>query len=559
MILPYGRWVLVLALLVGLPGVGETLAAERKVTVELIAPVTSIRPGVAFTVGLKQTIAPRWHTYWKNPGDSGEPTQINWKLPEGFEASDITWPLPSALPIGPLMNHGYSGEVVLPVTITPPTTIKDDRIELKATADWLVCKDICIPERQDVSLQLNVTRAEGPLPLSRHNASFVELKRRLPVDLGWSARAEIEGNHYTLLIQTNKVDPERYDDIHFFADRWGMISPSAAQKAGWIGDQITLTLERGELPPDDPPRLTGVLVMTEKRDAQPVRLGVEIDTADHLSAVSGVRGTDAVNSPPTAVRELPKGIGFLQAVLLAFLGGLILNLMPCVLPVLSLKVMTLAGHGGNDASAVRGGLAYFGGVMISFTLLAALLAMMQALGENLGWGFQFQSPGFVLLLAAIFFTLGLSLSGVFDIGVGIIGVGDKLRRRGGILGSFSTGVLASIAATPCTAPFMGAAIGYALTQSTTVLIAVMLALGFGFALPVTALSLNSSLGRLLPNPGPWMETLKQVLAFPRDLVSSSAPPPSTCPCNPGADEMMLSQITPSAVVAFCSFCIFSVR
>jgi thiol:disulfide interchange protein/DsbC/DsbD-like thiol-disulfide interchange protein len=479
-------------------------AAEPKVQAELIARASAVRPGQPIRVGLHQKIAPHWHTYWKNPGDSGEPTRLTWKLPPGFKVSAIKWPIPKALPVGPLMNFGYSDELLLPVTVTPPADLAGSSVTLEANAEWLVCEKICIPESKTVVLTLPVAGPGQAVPPGPNAALFDAVERQLPTSLGWPVRVEAVGGKLKLAVFTKDLDPARVSAVRFFPDTWGAIAHAAPQPLAWTADGFSLTLTRGETAREGVPKLSGVLVLSERLGDRVVRNGFQI-------AVAG-------GGAPTAQSEPLAGLGGVslwQAIVFAILGGMILNLMPCVLPILSLKALALAGHGREGGRAAwLGGGAYLAGVLVSFGLLAAVVLTLRAAGETIGWGFQFQSPSFVIVMAAVFFALALSLSGVFDIGGGIVGAGEGLTHQGGISGSFFTGVLASVAATPCTAPFMGAAVGYALTRPPSELVVVLLSLGLGFALPMVALVMSGAAQRLLPRPGAWMATFKQALAFP---------------------------------------------
>lgn len=507
------------ALLASLAGLAAPLAAEThvpKVQAELIAAVDAIEPGVPFTVGLGQRIAPHWHTYWKNPGDSGEPTRITWTLPGGFAASDIRWPVPSAIPVGPLTNYGYSDELLLPVTITPPAALEAGSVRLAARATWLVCEKICIPESAELSLTLPVRPRGSPPAPSAHADRFAQAERNIPVPAPWPTTFTRTRDGMRLDIVAPEVDRARIASVAFFPDDWGGIDHAAEQRATWSGDGLALDMKPGEAAADVK-TLSGVLVLTERGDGVDMRRGFELRAkaagADADAAAAPGIGAQAGGANPDSDAGSP--ISVWQAMLFALLGGLILNLMPCVLPILSLKALALAGHAGAEAGeARRSGLAYIAGVLLSFAILAGVLVALRGAGLAFGWGFQFQSPVFVLVMAALFLALGLSLSGVFDIGSGLVGLGDGLARKGGAAGSFFTGVLATVAATPCTAPFMGVAVGYALTRPAPDLMLVMLAMGLGFALPVLALSLSPAARRILPRPGPWMETFKQVLAFP---------------------------------------------
>jgi thiol:disulfide interchange protein/DsbC/DsbD-like thiol-disulfide interchange protein len=489
-----------------------------KVDAALVADVDAVQPGVPFRVGLRQRIAPQWHTYWKNPGDSGEPTRITWTLPPGFAASDIRWPIPNAIPIGPLMNFGYSDDLLLPVTITPPATLDSGSVHLTAHATWLVCEKICVPEEAELSLTFSVRPHGAPAAPSANAELFAHVERSIPAAADWPATFARARDCITLNVAAPQLNSKEISSVAFFPDAWGPVDHAAPQKLTWTDGGLQLALKPGELAASDLKSLRGVLVLSGRSGGEDVRRGFAIEAgptpADaSVAAIAGSAPTPTHDGP--ARSDTMPSVAMWQAMLFALLGGLILNLMPCVLPILSLKALTLAKHGGSDGSeARRSGLAYFAGVLASFAGLAAVLIALRSAGLAFGWGFQFQSPVFVLAMAALFLALALSLSGGFDIGTSAVSLGEGLTQKGGNAGSFFTGVMATLAATPCTAPFMGAAVGYALTRPALELVLVMLAMGLGFAVPVLAVSLSPAVRALLPRPGPWMQTLKQVLAFP---------------------------------------------
>lgn len=503
-----GRWLCAVAASLGMLMHAAPLRADgpqKLVSIDLIGDKRTVAPGQTMWVALRQKIAPGWHTYWSNPGDSGEATRITWKLPDGFEASAIRWPIPEAIAVGTLLNHGYSDEVLLLSEIKVPQSASGGAT-LAVEANWLVCKEICVPEEGTASLDVTIA---APAQMSEHAGVLASAVSRLPKASPWTATLSVEARLAKLTIADAGLDPSRIAKMRFFPNEWGAIAYAPEQAVSWNGGSPTLTLTRGDLKDKPLEKLSGLLVIDEKLDgAAPVRHGFEVlAVAGAKDQATGVLGLSA----PAADGAMT----LLPALAFALLGGIILNLMPCVFPVLSLKALSLARHGSEDAAERRRqGFAYLGGVLISFGVMAGVLLALRATGQALGWGFQFQSPVFVLAMAALFFALGLSLSGVFLIGTSVTNLGSGLAARGGLKGSFFTGVLASVAATPCTAPFMGAAIGFALTQPAIGALAVMLALGLGFALPIVALSCSSALARLLPKPGRWMETMKQALAFP---------------------------------------------
>ncbi len=471
-------------------------AATPHVTATLLASADAVRPGREILLGVRQRIIPHWHTYWKNPGDSGSPTTITWRLPEGVEAGDIRWPTPGRITLGPITNYGYENEVTLLTPVRLPETLPDNRpFVARATVSWLVCREECIPEEVELAIRLPVLGAEarpGPGDPAIEQA-LARLPRPAPGPA--SFRRTADGG---LRLHLDGLDIGRPASAWFYPDQWGAIDQSATQVFSLNDGRLTLELPPGETPPADGERLRGVLALTPDGGADDASVGYEI-SADHAVIPAAHGGQPAP----------------VMAMALAFLGGILLNLMPCVFPVLSIKALSLLGHTGHTpARTHRLGWAYAAGVLASFALLALALIALRAGGQAIGWGFQYQSPVFVVLVAYLMFAVGLNLSGLFTIGASVAGVGSSLAGRGGYTGSFFTGVLAAVVATPCTAPFMGAAIGYAVSQPTAILFAVFLSLGLGLALPYLLLSAWPRLQRLLPRPGPWMERLRQTLAFP---------------------------------------------
>jgi thiol:disulfide interchange protein len=499
---------LVAALLVGLPmsGLlpGSALAAPPpraeapeggppRVTVSLISDAASIEPGSTFWVGLRQRIAPGWHTYWINPGDSGEPPSIEWKLPEGFAAGPIVWPRPERLKAGPFMSFGYEHEVVLPIQLTAPASLaRGAPVTLGGHVSWLVCEKICIPEEADVALSLPVA-AGSPAPSD--TAPAVEHARRsVPTPSPWAVSLSATPDTVSIRVAAPDLAAERIVEAWFFPMRWGVIDHAAPQTLVIDRRGITLRAARGQLPDGTASDVDGVLVIQERLDQGTVTQAFAVRAASAAGA---------------------SGITFVAAIGLAIAGGLILNLMPCVLPVLSMKAIALVAHGRSQPSVVRRhGFAYTAGVLASFALLATALMALRAGGAEIGWGFQLQSALVVTALAYVLFALALSLSGLLVMGARLTGVGHGLASRSGYSGSFFTGALATVAATPCTAPFMGVAIGFALSQPAAVALTVFEALGLGLALPFLILSLVPAWRRFLPKPGRWMERLRQVLALP---------------------------------------------
>jgi thiol:disulfide interchange protein/DsbC/DsbD-like thiol-disulfide interchange protein len=489
--------VLVAALLLA-GGASAALAAadapEPRVRVELVSEVSEIPAGRSFWIGLRQRIEPGWHTYWKNPGDSGEPPRIEWAPAPGFTLGEFAWPHPERIRVGPAMSYGYSGEIVLPIPVTAPRDLAPGaRVTLRGQASWLVCEKICIPEEAPVALTLPVTRGE-PRPDARGAALIAAARRAVPVTSPWPASFSATRETVTLNVAAPDLTSERIADIAFYPAGWGAIENAAAQRMRTSASGITLELARGPLPDALNGPLEGVLVIAEKLDGAVARHAFVVSAAP-------VAGAGALS--------------LLTALALALAGGIVLNLMPCVLPVLSVKTLALVRHAeGHGAALRRHGLVYTVGVLASFAVVAGVLLVLRAGGAQLGWGFQLQSPVFVTLLALVLFALALSLSGVLVIGGRFTGAGQALAGRSGYAGTFFTGALATVAATPCTAPFMGAALGYAVTQSWATALLVFEALGLGLALPFLILTLVPAWRRALPAPGAWMVRLQQLLAFP---------------------------------------------
>lgn len=471
------------------------------IEVELIAATTSVQPGSILHAGLRLLPDPGWHTYWKNPGDSGLPTRIHWTLPEGIQVSGIDWPYPEAIPFAHLISYGYEGEHLLPVTLQMPDTLEaGDRVVLQARAEWLVCEEICIPG--DARLQLSLPVEMSPPARNEHTAPLFEwAEQRRPGPVDWPARFTTEGGRLNVLIGPDQFLPQEPRRWAVFVAEDNLVDHSRPADIHINDDQIRVTQPLSPFAAEVP-------------DALPLVL-VDIDNARAyaLSAVGETFTTDANEAP----HPLPDHqTGWLVALLLALVGGMLLNLMPCVFPVLSIKAMSLVAGTGHDQRLH--GLAYTAGVVLSFAVLAALLLGLRASGEAIGWGFQLQSPLFVGVLVYLLFALGLSLSGVFDFGTRIMGLGQGLTRHSGLSGSFYTGILACVVASPCTAPFMGTALGVAVLMPWPMAMGIFLALGVGLALPMLALSFSPRLARAMPRPGPWMETFKQAMAFPLYLA-----------------------------------------
>ncbi|WP_245969724.1 protein-disulfide reductase DsbD family protein [Thiocapsa rosea] len=470
-------------------------------TARLVAERSEIAPGETVDLALVFEIRPGWHTYWRNPGDSGDPPRVEWTLPEGVEAGPLSWPRPEVIPVGPLANYGYSERVVHLIALSVPADWPiGEPVRIRADADWLVCEEHCIPEsgRFDLTLPTGAGAGARPGPIDPAQAEFFAAARvGLPNGRIEGAALGVAGAGLGLVIPLDELS-EEIDGAWFFAGEWGLIEHAAEQPWRLLDGHLRIDLLPGALSDQAAP--DGLLVVADA-------LG-EVRSYE----VAAVRGP----LPEEVARDRP--IGLPLAFAFALLGGLILNLMPCVFPILAMKALSLVnGLSGQGPEAARErvlhGVAYTTGVLLFFAGLAVLLLALRAGGAAVGWGFQLQYPPFVVFMAYVFFVIGLSLSGAVTLGARLMSLGGA-RTGSGTAGAFGTGALAALVAAPCTAPFMGAALGYAVTLSWPLALAIMLTLGFGLALPFLLLSLVPQLARLLPKPGAWMETLKQALAFP---------------------------------------------
>lgn len=498
---------------------GPAVAApvERPhVKAELIAETTAIRPGMPFWVAIRFELEEHWHTYWRNPGDSGQPTSIKWNLPPGFKADDIQWPIPKRIEVSGLVGYGYEHEVLHLVRITPPDNLPVGKsVTLAGKVRWLVCKEECIPGDAELSLTLPVTN-DVPQP-SAWTEAFARARAQLPLETSeWKLRAAPDGDHLVLLL-TPPAGAELLTEVTFFPFEELVIEGAEPQLLQRVKGGYALRLARSKVAETVPAKLAGVVVTPTGWRGAGTEPGLTVEApiepltalGDLLTPVAGTRSD----------RSTPGGqpLGWLALLATlggAFLGGLILNLMPCVLPVLSIKVLGFveqakAGHG----RAWQHGLVFTAGVVLSFWALAGSLLALRAGGQQLGWGFQLQEPAFVAFLTAVLFVFGLVLFGVFEVGVGLTTVGGTAMNQAGLAGSFFTGVLATVVATPCTAPFMGSALGVALAQPAAVALLIFTALALGMSAPYLVLAAAPQLLRFVPRPGAWMESFKQFMGF----------------------------------------------
>ena len=518
------------------------IARTENVSARLISERAAITPGETIHVALWKDIRDNWHTYWRNPGDAGEATVIDWELPDGFSAGEIVWPAPKTIQLaGVLTNYGYEGELILPVAITAPSDLAaGEDVTLHARATWLVCEEICIPEQVDLELTLPV--ADGPAALGTQGEEVARTVRDAPRPEGFDAGLERVGESVRLTVASESlrdaIASESLRAVHFFPFSGAAIDHNAPQPAAFGERGLAVDLAPGFELRENLAPTPGVLAFEQQvggawraraveiaADVTPVDIGA-FDVGFSASAdIDGAREGGAPDAALNAERSLDASdtsatlslAGLLGVLAAAFLGGLILNLMPCVLPVLSIKALGLMQA--TPAKARAHGLLFLAGVLATFLAFAGVLLVLQSAGHAAGWGFQLQSPLFVAGLALLMFIIGLNLMGVFEIGSSLQGVGGELASKTGGQGAFFTGMLAVVVATPCTAPFMAGALGVAFAQPPLIALMIFLSLGLGLAAPFVALSFAPGLSAMLPKPGVWMDTLKQFFAFPMFLTA----------------------------------------
>ena len=493
---------------------------------ELLAETSSVRPGEPFTLGLKLSPNPGWHTYWINPGDAGKAASLRWDAPEGLEFGDLEFPAPGFVPFLSMMSYGYNEPTLLLVDVVQTSPVSGDRLLIRSRASWLVCDDkVCIPERAELELEVPVSSGDAP-DSGREAwrvAEFAQARALLPQAMKWPAAFFQRGDELVFDIST-PLSLQQASGLYLFPEATGMIDHTAEQQVGLWSDRVRVTVPTGphvarytetglvlSVDMENAPRqafsLTARRVQdTDGRDEQPpAGFGSSPwSGGGHAVAGGGSAGSGQAGG---------SGAALLQAIGFAILGGLILNLMPCVLPILSLKALGVARMAGENPAVARGaGLQFLAGVLVSFLVLAALIIALRQAGEAVGWAFHMQNPLIVAILALVMVAVGLNLLGVFEVSFGAGALGGKATR--GKAGEFFTGVLAVLVATPCTAPFMAPALGYAILQPATVTVSVFLALGLGFALPYFVVAYLPGAQRLLPRPGAWMVSFRQALAFP---------------------------------------------
>ncbi|MEO0508845.1 MAG: protein-disulfide reductase DsbD domain-containing protein [Verrucomicrobiota bacterium] len=492
----------VLLILLSAVGRAEPVQAVHT-TIELLAEQDAIVPGETFHLAVRFEQEPNWHIYWVNPGASGLPPEITWKLPAGFEVGAIQWPIPQLISLEGLVSYGYKDVVSFIVPVKAPAELKPGTVvDIRAEIFYLICNELCLPGDAVVDLALPVGKSSGP---SEATAVFKagrasQPSSEMPFEVIASRLEE-----QTLFVEiTGQSLPE---SLYFFAEAEGMIDPNPAQIYTVEGEVAQLALPMDFLFFEgDRVELEGVLAGPEtswRVSIPPLGTTPDVPAAD-AKAVQTSGGLE----------QRLLDLGLFGWLILAFSGGVILNVMPCVLPVLSLKVFSLLNHGGQSrAQAMAHGIAYTLGVVFSFLILAGVLFALRALGDSIGWGFQLQNPGFVLVLAVVFFLFGLNLMGVFEIGSSLVGADAKVAGRKDLFGSFGVGVLAAVVGAPCVGPFVGGVSGVALQANTFTGLLIFTMLGFGMASPFLVLAAFPKLVAYLPKPGLWMETFKQSMGF----------------------------------------------
>ena len=490
-----------------------------QVRAELLAwAPDGVGPGKQVWLGLQLAHQPEWHTYWKNSGDSGLPTMLEWQLPAGVTAGEIAWPTPKKIPIGTLANYGYEKTVLLPVPVTVAENFSGTQLDVKLKAAWLVCRKECIPQEGDFSLSIPV-KSSTAINSQLFQAAFDATPKQLGVGASQVEVGDAKSKAIKVSLSGLPVALQG-KNLAFFPETGGVIEPAAAWQQAWQGAvwtaQVPISGQRTESPT--------VMPLVVALDGDATGRAYRIDTpvkgewpkvaaaATLPPALEAALKANASSGAAPLQTSTP-AIGLWAALLGALLGGLILNLMPCVFPVLAIKVVSFV-HVKDQATRVTTGMAYTAGVVLSFLALGALLLGLRAAGEQLGWGFQLQSPAVVATLAVLFTLIGLNLAGLFEFGNFLPSRVASLQAKNPAIDSFLSGVLATAISSPCTAPFMGASLGYALGLPAVQALAVFGAIGLGMALPYLAASVVPAVARALPRPGAWMVTFKQLMAFP---------------------------------------------
>jgi thiol:disulfide interchange protein DsbD len=491
-----------------------SVVTTDRVRAELVAQAPDgVAPGKEVWVGLKLAHQPEWHTYWKNSGDSGLPTQLEWKLPPGVQAGDIAWPVPKKIPVGNLANYGYEGTVLLPVPlkITPefkPSVLSPD-LTVQLKANWLVCRKECIPEEGDFTLKIPVRSTTAI-----NSGDFKRALDAQPKPVTGASEVKIEGNALAVSV-AGLPAAVRGKQLEFFPETAEVIETAAPWTQAWTGDVWTAKVPLSPQRSQSPEVLPVVLALGEQGFRAQAKVSGAWPATAATAGVSpaleaALKGNTATSGAPLSTPSPT----LIAALLGALLGGLILNLMPCVFPILAIKVVGFTKHADDRAAHRAAGLAYTAGVVVSFIALGGLMLALRAAGEQLGWGFQLQSPAVVAALAGLFTLIALNLSGLFEFGSFLPSGVASLEAKHPTVNALLSGVLAVAIASPCTAPFMGASLGFAIGLPALEALLIFAAIGLGMALPYLAASWVPAIARLLPRPGAWMDTFRKAMAFP---------------------------------------------
>ncbi len=491
----------------------EVLYGEE-IEVELVSESSNVVAGETIWLAVRLDPTEHWHTYSRWQGDSGDATTVSdWQLPEGAVPGELQFPTPTWLPFpgSDLVTFAYEEEIFLPVSVQIPDDFEADNFSASVFVQWQVCDEICILGEGTVGIDLPVrglTLEKDP----RWEQAFADTRASLPIE-GQDIQSlyAVGGERISFSFQSDDTIFENAENVWFFPESKRILKPAPLRDVTLSPGMVQITHEQARRFRVENDQINGVLSVEDRSGNVQGYLVTAIPaSAANLSSVTAL----AANASG-GVDGASGGPGLLTVIFFALAGGLILNLMPCVFPVLSLKVLSFASKGQAEHAEQRmHGLAYTAGIIVTFMALASVLIALRAGGEAVGWAFQLQSPWFVALLIYIFFSFGLSLSGVFEFGTGFMGLGSNLAQKSGYKGSFFTGVLATVVASPCTAPFMGAALGFALSQSWLVAMVVFFFLGLGMALPFLVLSFSPRLLKYMPQPGAWMNTFKEFMAFP---------------------------------------------
>ena len=477
---------LLLVSLISLPSLSDSYFDAGESKISIISESKKISSNDKILIGIEFDLMPGWHTYWKNPGDSGQEASIEWTLPKGFVASEILWPGPERIPVEPLMTYGYENKVVLLTEIKSPKDFPEE-VNLAAKISWLTCKEICIPQEGKVDINL----IRGQKLESRDAFRLRNVLETVPKKYPYEYRASLLNEKIFLNLKKN--NDVKISQAYFFPYDYGLIDYSAEQKLENNQNSFGLEIEPSpiELKTNN---LKGVLELGLEGSSKFYELSTELEQI---------------------AESKPIKVTLITAIIFAFLGGIILNAMPCVFPILSIKILSFIEQSqGSKEKLILHGLVFSAGVLSTFLLMAALLISLRVSGEAIGWGYQLQSPLVVSLLIYLFVIVGIVFMGNLVLGSSLTRLGVFGKNQRSLLSSFLTGTLAVIVASPCTAPFMGPALGVALLQPGMQSIAIFLSLGLGFSFPYLLLSFSPGLLSKLPKPGEWMLTLKQLMAFP---------------------------------------------